>query len=75
MKIDPIHADWEYAFLPVWTVTYQNKKDDKIYYYAMNGQNGEVYGELPIDRLRLFLLFLMVAVPVLLIALLGVWFL
>ncbi len=31
---------WSYVMLPVWTVTYRGK-DQKIYFYAMNGQSGK----------------------------------
>lgn len=45
---------WEYVMLPVWTVTYRGK-DQKIYYYAMNGQSGKVSGEFPVARGKLLL--------------------
>lgn len=55
---------WKYALLPVWTLTYQDKKSGKIYYFACNGQSGKVCGELPVDRGRLGRLFASVFVPV-----------
>ncbi|MBP1044762.1 TFIIB-type zinc ribbon-containing protein [Enterococcus sp. BWM-S5] len=43
-----------YVLLPIWLVTYNNRSgDDKVYYYAMNGQTGKVSGELPISYKRL----------------------
>lgn len=43
-----------YVLLPIWLVTYNNHSgDDKVYYYAMNGQSGKVSGELPISYKRL----------------------
>lgn len=43
-----------YVLLPIWLVTYNNRSgDDKVYYYAMNGQSGKVNGELPISYKRL----------------------
>lgn len=53
---------WEYAMLPVWTVTYK-AKNKEIYYYTMNGQTGKVCGKLPIDFKRLAILFGAIAVP------------
>ncbi len=43
---------WDYCLLPVWTITYRGR-DGKIYFYSMNGQTGEVCGELPVDRKKL----------------------
>lgn len=47
---------WYYTLLPVWIVTYRNR-GERIYYYAMNGQNGNINGELPVDNKKLALLF------------------
>lgn len=54
-----------YLLFPVWTLTYRksDKKDDKIYYYAMNGQTGKVCGELPVSMKKLLGLFAAVALP------------
>lgn len=40
--------NWDYTLLPVWTLVYQGKKE-KVFYYAMNGQSGAVYGKLPLN--------------------------
>ena len=56
-------AKWEYALLPVWTLTYKGKKDRKIYYYACNGQTGKISGKLPLDSKKLWILFLEVFAP------------
>lgn len=56
-------AKWEYALLPVWTLTYKGKNDGKIYYYACNGQTGKISGKLPVDSKKLGILFLEVFVP------------
>lgn len=56
--------DWKYALLPVWTVTYKEPGSGKIYYFSMNGQNGKVIGELPVDRNALMAYFFKIAVPV-----------
>ena len=43
---------FKYVMLPVWVLTYQ--QGNHTYYYAMNGQTGEVVGKLPIDNKKLF---------------------
>lgn len=63
---------WSYDLYPVWLLTYRSK-EGKEYFYAMNGQTGKVCGELPVDEQNLRGLFFKVAVPVFLIALLGVF--
>ena len=45
---------WDYSLMPIWLLTYKNKKG-KIFTYAMNGHTGKIYGELPIDKKRLSL--------------------
>ena len=60
---------WDYALLPLWILTYN--KDGKIYTYAMNGHTGKVYGELPISRKKLWLLFAIVALGITLIGTIG----
>ncbi len=45
-----------YVLLPVWLLTYRNKrKNDKVYYYAMNGQTGKVSGILHLNKIKLAL--------------------
>lgn len=60
---------WEYALMPVWTLTYKDPKQDKIYYFACNGQTGKVCGELPVDMGRLMMLFASVFAPIFLVLL------
>lgn len=55
---------WKMALLPVWTLTYNDRKTGKIYYFACNGQTGKVCGELPVDNSRLARLFAAVFIPV-----------
>jgi len=43
-----LHENWDYTLLPVWVMTYRGS-NGKIYYYAMNGQTGNVFGKLPIN--------------------------
>lgn len=67
------HAEeekWQYVLLPVWTVTYKGN-NGKIYYYSMNGQTGQICGELPIDWKKVILTGLVTFVAVLILGLLG----
>lgn len=43
---------YRYALLPAWVMTYRGEKN-QMYYYAMNGQTGEVCGVLPVDKKKL----------------------
>ena len=62
--------NWDYMMLPVWTVTYKGR-NGKMYYYSMNGQNGKVYGELPVDAGRVGLVGALVGLAVLILFLIG----
>lgn len=73
-RLDCRKENWEYVLLPVWTVTYKGR-DGKMYYYSMNGQNGAVYGELPIDYKKVWMLSGMVYLVVFLLGLAGGFFL
>ena len=55
-------------------MTYKGR-DGKIYYYSMNGQNGNVYGELPIDYKKVGILSGAVSLLVFLLGLIGGFFL
>ncbi len=47
-----MHGDnIDYALLPVWMLN--TKYEDKMYQFAINGQTGQVSGELPIDKMKL----------------------
>ncbi len=47
-------SEYRYTLLPAWIMTYRHKgKDNKVYYYAMNGQTKAVCGVLPIDKKKL----------------------
>ncbi len=50
---------WRYNLLPVWVLSYKHK--EKNYIYALNGQTGKVYGELPVCNKKLAALFAGVA--------------
>jgi len=56
-----LQSHWEYSLLPIWLLTYRDKKG-KLYTYAMNGHTAKVYGELPISRWKLGALFASLAV-------------
>jgi DNA-directed RNA polymerase subunit RPC12/RpoP len=44
-------SDLRFSLLPVWVLTYNYK--GKIYVYAMNGQSGRTFGEVPIVESKL----------------------
>lgn len=64
---------WSYVLLPVWTVTYKGN-NGKIYYYSMNGQTGNVCGELPVDKKKVALVSLITGVIAFAVALIGGFF-
>lgn len=66
-----LSSEWNYALLPVWVLTYKDGKNDKLYYFAMNGQSGKICGVLPVDYKRLAGLFSMIFFPMLLLLLIG----
>lgn len=68
-------ARWQYALLPVWVLTYRDRPGDKMYYFAMNGQTGKIWGRLPVDRRKLAGLFAGVFIPVFAFLMIGGWFL
>ena len=64
--------EYRYNLLPVWVLNYKHK--DKNYIYALNGQTGKVYGELPVCSKKLAWLFAGVAAGAsLLLSLAGVF--
>ncbi len=44
--------EWNYTLLPVWILTY--KYIGKTYVFAVNGQTGKSFGELPLSNTRVF---------------------
>ncbi len=46
-----VQHKWHYTLLPVWILTYQHQQE--TYYFAMNGQTGEICGRLPIHMRKL----------------------
>ncbi len=65
-----LKENWDYTLLPVWTLTYRGK-NGKLYYYALNGQNGNVFGRLPVSFGKLFAVAGAISAAVLILGLLG----
>lgn len=61
---------WNYVLLPVWTLTYRGR-DDKLYYYALNGVTKKMCGQFPIDYKKVGMLFGIVFAVVLILGLIG----
>lgn len=55
---------WQYALMPVWTLTYKDHKG-KICYFACNGQTGKICGQLPVDMGKMTILFAEIFLPLL----------
>lgn len=60
---------WHYSLFPAWILTYQYR--GKNYIYAVNGQNGKAYGELPVNQQKLALASGLIAAGVLVLAVIG----
>ena len=59
--------------MPVWMMNYQY--NDKDYLYAMNGQTGKNYGELPLNKGKLAAFGIIMFVILLFLCGLGGYFL
>lgn len=53
IHMNTVREDWKYALFPVWLMTYTYKGQQKI--FAINGQTGKTYGELPCSLAKLSL--------------------
>jgi DNA-directed RNA polymerase subunit RPC12/RpoP len=73
-KVDYQDVKYKYCLLPAWVLTYRGR-DNKTYYYAMNGQNGNACGILPIDKGKLWLSALLIGAAVTAIIALVGWLL
>ena len=71
MRVHKSH--WEYTLMPVWILNY--KRGKKNYTYAMNGNTGKLYGELPVSPLKLLLTSGAIMLAVTAIITLLSWFL
>lgn len=67
-EVQPKLTNLNYVLAPAWVLTYKFHK--KIYLYVMNGQHGQIYGELPMDNSRVFrtaaIIFLVLLISLLL---------
>lgn len=61
--------NWNYTLLPVWVVTYKYR--GKILPFAINGQTGKTYGELPASAGKLLAFGAIIAVVLMALGLLG----
>lgn len=50
----------KYALLPVWMLNI--KYNDKIYTFAMNGQTGKMIGDIPIDKKKAFIYWIIITI-------------
>jgi DNA-directed RNA polymerase subunit RPC12/RpoP len=62
-----------YALYPAWFLTYRYR--EKLYYFAVNGQNGRSAGELPLSMKKLLLAGGIIAISIFLLLFLGGTFL
>lgn len=69
-QVEMEEEDWRYLLLPVWVLTYRGK-DNRLYYYAMNGQNGKTAGDLPTDIPKAAIFSGVLALVVLILFLIG----
>jgi DNA-directed RNA polymerase subunit RPC12/RpoP len=60
---------WDYALFPTWILTYAYR--GKTYVFAMNGQNGKSFGELPVDNGKLGLTSGIIAAALFALAIIG----
>lgn len=59
-SIDFEKTECEYALLPIWMLIYSH--NGKNYTFAMNGETGKVFGELPISKIKLLIMFIIVTI-------------
>lgn len=59
----------EYVLLPVWMVNV--KYNEKFYTFAMNAQTGEFVGNIPVDKKKAVIMFLIIFVAVTLLVIIG----
>lgn len=61
-----------YLLLPIWVLTYHHNQ--KVYYFAINGQTGKISGVLPVNYQKLILHGLFIFLVVLILGLLAGYF-
>lgn len=65
-----VKETFRYTLLPVWVLTYR-ERGNRVYYFAMNGQTGEIVGKLPVDGKKLSVLAAVIFFVVLAVMLFG----
>lgn len=70
MNVRTQAEEWNYVMVPVWVITYKGR-NDKMYYYAINGQTGKVCGKLPVDYGKLGITSAVISAAVFALGLLG----
>ena len=55
------------GFLPVWFLSNKNERTGLMSYAVINGLNGKIHADLPVDLKKYLLLSLLIAIPVFLI--------
>lgn len=73
LRLKTLTEKWEYGMMPVWLMTFKYNGQDFL--YAMNGQTGKNYGELPLDKKKLALAAVGVYVGLFIASLIGGYFL
>lgn len=69
MNLRTLNESWKYALMPVWMMNFNY--EGKNYLYAMNGQTGKTYGELPCDKKKLALFGIGLFIVLMIICILG----
>lgn len=69
-RCEIVKETFYYTLLPVWILTYR-ERGKQVYYFAMNGQTGEIVGKLPVDGKKLFVLAAVIFFVVFVVMLLG----
>jgi hypothetical protein len=69
MSLDFADESWRYILLPVYIATYQYANQN--YQVLINGQNGVVSGQRPVDWSKVWLVIAAILAPGLLFSLIG----
>ncbi len=72
-NVKTLKESWDYAMLPVWMMTFNY--EGKNFLYAMNGQTGKNYGELPVSKGKLAAFGAAMFIVLMAICILGGYFL
>ncbi len=59
-KSATLSQNWRYTLMPAWMMTYNY--GGQTYYFAMNGQTGKVFGNVPVDKKKVNLMGLFIGV-------------